>query len=859
MNHHSIISIFALILFILLTVFLPLNDVQAQIISKEILEKLKNADRSEFRYIPKKPGHYTIRDWHSAIDSTWGQGMTTAKKLQLFNTFWNLVNHEYPSFFHIQDNWNPTVHDAYYDTINAGISRGRFYGIMSHLASSLTDMHTNITDWPVSTDSLKPGVPLFVPWHIHSFIKRFNTRDNRHHFGASLAPLPDSSAFVYDVIPNHPLGLEPGDVILGYDGIPWKYLYQELIDAELPMVGAGIYGSNSKSALHGLLAAAGENWHLFDTIDILKYSNGDTLHLPTSLLVNQEMILLTTDQLPIQGVSFPDLVNGHSVSWGIVDGTQIGYIYTWSWTINGMLPYPSHNAGDEFLQALQTLVNNYQVEGLIIDSRCNAGGYVPQYIKCLNFLFNEDEKSYRRYKRSDPNNHYSMIPYYIDLFDVEATPYLFDKPIALLTGPYSISCGDFMPLQMRKHPMVRTFGLGSNSAFGHREIKNVSYISPDWEFKLTLSNFSLVQNPDTFLTHLYIQPDEEIWFTQQDAVRHEDSVVKRALQWINHMIYAYNIKPGPSFYQSRQDTLTITANVANPDNHNLHIAAMIHTLDSIWVDSLPMFDDGSHSDSLAGDGLYGVYFNPLLTEDIFTISTSITDLDSTYYHVLPRAVRFTTIGPVILDNYEITSSDTIPHHNNNLKFQFTLRNDGLTTIAKNISSHLVPLDTFSTPATITPLEYGNIAPGSTAVGNRKQYIRFDLGSQDSINVYFKIEIYSDDRMFWSDTFSVFVYKDPTGFKNKEDNIPVEFTLSQNYPNPFNPKTTIEFSIPKTEFITLKVYNILGQEVTTLVSKKLTTGKYKFDWNAENYSSGIYYYRITSESGFDKSRKLLLMK
>ena len=63
------------------------------------------------------------------------------------------------------------------------------------------------------------GVPLFVPWHIHSFFRLINMRDHNHHFGASLAPLPDSSVFVYDAVSNHPLGLEPGDVIVGYDGI----------------------------------------------------------------------------------------------------------------------------------------------------------------------------------------------------------------------------------------------------------------------------------------------------------------------------------------------------------------------------------------------------------------------------------------------------------------------------------------------------------------------------------------------------------------------------------------------------------------------------------------------------------------
>jgi len=88
--------------------------------------------------------------------------------------------------------------------------------------------------------------------------------------------------------------------------------------------------------------------------------------------------------------------------------------------------------------------------------------------------------------------------------------------------------------------------------------------------------------------------------------------------------------------------------------------------------------------------------------------------------------------------------------------------------------------------------------------------------------------------------------------------PDVFTLSQNYPNPFNPTTTIEFSIPKTEFVTLKIYNLLGQEVAPLVSDKLNTGNYTYPWNASAFASGVYYYKIEA-GGFIQTRKLILMK
>jgi len=89
-------------------------------------------------------------------------------------------------------------------------------------------------------------------------------------------------------------------------------------------------------------------------------------------------------------------------------------------------------------------------------------------------------------------------------------------------------------------------------------------------------------------------------------------------------------------------------------------------------------------------------------------------------------------------------------------------------------------------------------------------------------------------------------------------IPYEFSLSQNYPNPFNPTTTIDYQISKNSMVTLKVYDILGREVVTLVNKQLTPGKYSVKFDGSNLSSGIYFYRLDAGS-FVKTKKLILLK
>jgi hypothetical protein len=91
-----------------------------------------------------------------------------------------------------------------------------------------------------------------------------------------------------------------------------------------------------------------------------------------------------------------------------------------------------------------------------------------------------------------------------------------------------------------------------------------------------------------------------------------------------------------------------------------------------------------------------------------------------------------------------------------------------------------------------------------------------------------------------------------------DPLPEAFSLSQNYPNPFNPSTTIEFSLPKQSKVTLTVYNVLGQEVATLVSATLGAGRYSTQFDASKLSSGTYIYRLTADN-FMKTSKMMLIK
>ncbi len=93
--------------------------------------------------------------------------------------------------------------------------------------------------------------------------------------------------------------------------------------------------------------------------------------------------------------------------------------------------------------------------------------------------------------------------------------------------------------------------------------------------------------------------------------------------------------------------------------------------------------------------------------------------------------------------------------------------------------------------------------------------------------------------------------------NKES-VPTTFELKQNYPNPFNPSTSISFTMAKTENVTLKIFNIIGQEVATLINGQMSAGSHLVTFNAANLASGIYFYQLKAGSQI-AIKKMVLLK
>jgi hypothetical protein len=103
----------------------------------------------------------------------------------------------------------------------------------------------------------------------------------------------------------------------------------------------------------------------------------------------------------------------------------------------------------------------------------------------------------------------------------------------------------------------------------------------------------------------------------------------------------------------------------------------------------------------------------------------------------------------------------------------------------------------------------------------------------------------------------------TGVTKQGSTLPKQFSVSQNYPNPFNPSTIINYALPRSSLVTIKIYNVLGQEVRTLVNSELQAGNYTVQWNGDNntgrsVASGIYIYRVAAGQTV-KTMKMMYLK
>ena len=818
-----------ILVFLLFSAF----GIQAQNQQTEVNNKNFNPDRPFF-FSPKnhdpnflKSGKISEKsfyqrksEWQHFIDSTWGPGAPLAKKLQIFNSYAKKIHDESDVLCFLNMNWD-SLYNHYLNQITESTSKGAFSSIMSHFSYDLKDVHTIALDSTVVLSSLNPGVP--VLW-MGSYL-------GIEHFGAVTTVLPDSTNLILRVVPNHPLNLEPGDIILGYEGIPWKNLVRELLDGGLPM--HALTGGSRTTDTYENLCGAGLNWHLFSTIDILKYSTGDTLHLSVLPMLNLDTpLMVNNEQMAIKNIPFPHILpfpfeSDTVVTYGILENTNIGYIFLSS-------HMPTTKADEQFYNAINALKNT---DALIIDMRLNFGGWA-MFEKAFNLMFNEYHKTLEHAYRCNTNT-FNLCPGGNSaLFQINGKdPDYYDRPIAVLLGPTCVSNGDLTAQRLRYHPMVRFFGASSAAAHGWRmSVENI----PDWILFYSGGDMFHVSEPGIYLNRKEFPIDFPVWFNKDDVAKGIDPIVEKSLEWINNLAYGHDVTINNGLFSPVDETVTINAIIENPNSHELSARLIFESLDGSFVDStdmdIPNLTEVSQWQGkwkIAGPG-----------ENIYWVSVKVKDLTDGSYFTNKHVTRVTT-APLLIDSLVIKKISSTKY-----MVQPYFKNAGKTMEINKLTVKLSSTDKW----------FKYVIPGTTLCpnllpGQVKKSAGFEIAyDAATFPGYFNLTftISSDGWPFWAfntDSLS-------TGIEKLA--LPEALFLEQNYPNPFNSTTTINWQIDKNSKVTLKVLDIVGRTVATLVDDQRPQGKYETKFNAATLPKGIYFYQLKAGE-FSQTRKMILLE
>ncbi len=152
--------------------------------------------------------------------------------------------------------------------------------------------------------------------------------------------------------------------------------------------------------------------------------------------------------------------------------------------------------------------------------------------------------------------------------------------------------------------------------------------------------------------------------------------------------------------------------------------------------------------------------------------------------------------------------------------------------------------------------FGDIAAGESLTNSGSDFALTVRDSASPGSYEIGVAISSNVDTFWYDSFPFIVVV--TGVEDELSTLPKQYALEQNYPNPFNPTTSINYQIPELSFVTLKVYDVLGSEVTTLVNEEKPIGNYEIEFNTKGLPSGIYFYRLQA-GDFIQTKKMVLLR
>ena len=406
----------------------------------------------------------------------------------------------------------------------------------------------------------------------------------------------------------------------------------------------------------------------------------------------------------------------------------------------------------------------------------------------------------------------------------------------MLLGPSCISCGEINARRLKTLYNVRTFGKPTWGSYGSSQYPSF----PGWDLRHSIQDIFYVSNPGVYFNRAEFPIDFPVWHNRDDVAMGKDAVVEKALWWINNLVYPHNTIVDKSYYSPEEDTVHLSTIIENPNSHQLSARAYLKTVEGVLIDSV---DLSRQTLSPEGENWIASIDVPTV-EEIFKIALTTFDETTLEQFTVPNATRLTTAGPVVLDSVTYTK--------NFGKYYCRpyITNKGDSSL-HNISGKLICNDAWVT--TINPSTWliQNLPPdvSTPSVG---ALIVSVIDTLFPAYFNFEAQIGCDNWPYWEDSILVIV-----GVEN-EISLPTEFLLSQNYPNPFNPSTNIQYAVSSRQFVSLKVYDVLGNEIETLVNEEKTSGTYEITWYAENLPSGVYFYQLKAGS-FVETKKMILLK
>jgi hypothetical protein len=215
--------------------------------------------------------------------------------------------------------------------------------------------------------------------------------------------------------------------------------------------------------------------------------------------------------------------------------------------------------------------------------------------------------------------------------------------------------------------------------------------------------------------------------------------------------------------------------------------------------------------------------------------------------------RWANYNDSIIYKFNIDSLISMSNGVKNLFAQFYVGNEYKISVSNGLDSAWSVIGKWSADTTV---HVHNLINLTTVTANLGKY--YDMGWH---TIYVKLEDGMKSDAYGSSLYTVTITQPATNItavKDNNDNVPSGFKLSQNYPNPFNPSTRISYQIPNAGHVTLKVYDVLGREVSTLINSEQNAGSHEVIFNGTKLSSGIYFFRLQS-GNYTATNKMVLMK